>query len=249
MTRRALAGIVITAAAACGSLKSMMSEVKHATAVCAGGCDAGAAVAVGVPIRVKVDWNHCDSRDQQCDPDKPPFTIATRCEGAHCDVEDTGAGDLLVTPTEAGDATIVLDLADQKKRQIRLGPVTAMPVDGIDLICTMRRPGGDAGEPCGNAVPAGSDVHVEIVAKSGARRLVNALPKDIAVDGRVVMKDGTMLGGAPWECKASIDSSDPAIPTVRKCTRNAVARGAHWTLEARLPALGIARSIEIKVAK
>jgi hypothetical protein len=248
----AVAVAVVAVAAACGSLRRMTSEVGDAKVACAAGCEAGMAVAVGVPIRVEVDWNRCDSRDQQCDPDKPPFTIHATCEGSRCGTDDTGAGDIEITPVEPGTATIVVNLADAKQREVRLGPVTAMTVDGIDLVCTFRRLGGDAEagrEPCGDAVPPGSDVHVEIVARSGDRRLVNALPKDITIDGRFVMKDGAVVGDASWSCKASIDSSDPTVPTVRKCSKSSVPAGARWTLEASLPALGIKNRVAIKVAK
>jgi len=234
----------------CGTVRSMMSEVKDAKLTCAK-CQAGMAVAVGAPLKLDLTWKKCSSLDQHCHPDVPPFKVAVRCDGVECGVEDTGGGYYEVTPTTAGEASIVVTLEDQQKREDRIGPFTALALDGIQMACTFIPPGGglDQRAPCSDRVPPASDIYVEIIALAGERRLANPLPRDVAVNGRLIYAEGQMTGNADWECKPSIDSSDPTVPTVTKCHAASVRPGTTWSLEARLPDQHLAARLPIAVSK
>jgi hypothetical protein len=238
--------ILPIALAGCGGA---FSDVKDAEVRCAK-CQADMAVAVGVPLKLEVDWKKCSSLDQGCDTERPPFAVAITCDGAACDVEDTSGGDYLVTPTAPGTMTIVVTLKDRGTRVERIGPVTAMPLDGLAMTCTVIPAGGgrDQAVPCPDRIPAGAEVALEIGASSGATWLASPVPRDVAIDGRVIYAAGQMTRDGEWTCRASSEASDPKVPTVTRC--RAIARpGARWQIEARLPDQRLAGRLTVTVDK
>jgi hypothetical protein len=236
------------AALGCGTVKNLASNVKSASVICER-CQAGMTVGVGTPVNLRVDWKRCNDMDPDCDANQPPFAITATCEGSACKIEDTGGGHFELTPTEPGTTTVVVKLDDKLSRTERIGPFTAAVVDAIDMVCTFIRPGGDVeGETCPAAIPPGSDIYIELVARAGDRRLAAPIPRDVLVDNRPVYTDGQSVGG-DWNCASSSLSSDPTVPTITRCHLVAARPGASYTLEARLPAHKLGARATIAVAK
>ena len=211
-------------------------------------CMPGTAVAVGVPFKIKVDWEKCNSLDPKCHPDTPPFQITATCDAIKCDVVDVGGGHLEVTPTATGTTDVVVRMSDRKAREERLGPIEVLAPTGIDLACTFMRPASDVREPCADGVPAGADVHVVMITKAGDRALAHPMPRDVSVDGRPILAGGDAVGRTAWECRLSSESDDRLVPEVRKCVRRQVPPGA-WTIEARLPGTDVANQLRVEVRK
>jgi hypothetical protein len=241
--------IVAGLVAGCGTVKNLASNVKTAKIECER-CQA-VAVGVGTTFNLRIDWDRCNERDPDCDASKPPFTITASCDGITCKIEDTGGGYLTVTPTSAGLATVVVTLKDQRERTERIGPFTAAVADAIAIHCTYIAAGGGMNDAtaCDAGIPPHSDVYLELMARAGDKPLAAPMPDNVAVDGHPVYKDGQVIGGAAWVCAPSTITSDPAVPSVTRCHLVDAPAGAHWTIDAAVPALKLGARAMIAVGK
>jgi hypothetical protein len=102
--------------------------------------------------------------------DEQTYTLAVRCDGVPCDVDNAGGtftGDAYpdVWPHAPGTMTVHVTATrvdDGDVRQATLGPVEIRPLDAITFDCFLAD-----GARCGDTVPAGSDVAVFVIGHSG----------------------------------------------------------------------------------
>lgn len=225
MARSGLVGLVILAG--CGARAAL--SLTTSTYVTCEDCGARPAL-VGRPVRLVLDW-------PSTEPESDGTVIGTlrwtiECVGAPCHVgfqrEDQVAGDAMVEviPDAPGSLVVRVVLDDgMRRRTVALAPFMVGAVDAIELTCTTRPPSIRTYEACGAEIPAGNDVRVAAVVRSG-RETFDDVELGATIDGAVVASLTASNPTAGWRCGVRPSPRASGRPEMA-CASNGLTAGDH----------------------